>query len=466
VTAGAGAPRLAVAVVTYNRPAYLVDLLASLADQVDAPDFDVVIVDNGSAQDVRPSIEPVLRRFAGPVTVIREQRNSHGRLRLGQAAAATDADFVLVPGDDDLAEPHYIRAMADAIAAQPDATMVAGGMEAMDAEGRHISAWAQPHFASQPEAMAALLSYTRYSMPGCGFRRSAVDFTRAPLARASVDWWMWIQCWLSGPAAVTDRTVIRYRLHGGQEKSMYGAASPALDGARMLIDVVTSAEFTTMLASWSSDERAEFVADVLRGPGPMGGDSRWGAFIQLVVADRLARIELTPQVMALHAQASGHAGVPASPGQLASISPDVDVPTAATWSRVPVVLRDATGCVATRGWADALAIPDAEGDAPIRVTLACRCGGQPGAAHDVRVSGVRPDVDGHFAARVGPGVTPATLSWVLDEIGCLTGRAHGFEARDALEGRIATSLRRARASRIGRGLSPAYTRTLRWLERR
>jgi glycosyltransferase involved in cell wall biosynthesis len=100
--------RVSVVVATYNRKSLLLGLLRDLEQQdLDASTFEVVVVDDGSAEPVRPLTEALDVRYA--LTVF-EQLNA------GQAAArdrgirAASGEVIVVIDDDMSLPPHFLSA--------------------------------------------------------------------------------------------------------------------------------------------------------------------------------------------------------------------------------------------------------------------------------------------------------------------------------------------------------------------
>ena len=111
---------------TYNRAARLADALTALVRQVEAPPYEVVVVDNNSTDDTRA----VIARFvaAGRVRYASEplQGLSHARNR---GVAAARGDILAFTDDDVRVGPTWIQAIARAFAEHPDVDMVGGRVE-------------------------------------------------------------------------------------------------------------------------------------------------------------------------------------------------------------------------------------------------------------------------------------------------------------------------------------------------
>ena len=97
--------RLSVIIATKDRASYLERALASLAVQIAAPSFEVLVVDNGSTDWTRAVVEHEARRDRFPVEYIFEPEPNRGMARnrgidraKGHVILFIDDDIVLPPG--------------------------------------------------------------------------------------------------------------------------------------------------------------------------------------------------------------------------------------------------------------------------------------------------------------------------------------------------------------------------------
>jgi len=458
-------PLLSIVIVSYNRVEYLRQLLTSLLEQDSAEPYELVLLDNGSETPLESELSGLLSRIPGPVTLIREEHNLLSPARWRQAAEVVQGCFVLTPGDDDLLLPHYLRTMSDLARSGPDVTMISGTVQFIDSDGRRLGGRITPPvFSSQPEALGCLITRDDYPMPGSGYRRDAVDLSEAPLTRTAFDWWLWTQCWLAGSAAVTDKPVVLYRQHAGQEQRHYGTQSFRVDAARMLLALLHSKRFQDVIESWTPEELDLFVTTVLQSPGPNYGDTRWGPLVQMALAEVLRDRIPASMTLNLHAQAAAQSGGVASVGDLqALIGAPITPPRlpGITWSRVPITATWATSCALTTAWADYLQLPHGE-HSTVNVAFQCSCQRKSLGDHRLTAQLIRKDTASTLMIELDGLPTDAAAAPLLDVIGSLTGRPHGFEITSTTDVKVLETFNRFRASGIGATLE----RWGRWLRSR
>ncbi len=114
---------ISVVVPTFNRPAYLVEAVASVLAQT-IPAAELIVVDDGSTQDYTDCLAP----FRDRVTYMRQSNAGIGAARnTGVALAA--GDFLAFLDDDDLWLPEKLACQIAAFRQQPDLDVVYGHAE-------------------------------------------------------------------------------------------------------------------------------------------------------------------------------------------------------------------------------------------------------------------------------------------------------------------------------------------------
>lgn len=178
-------PRASLVIPTRNRAAALARTLAALTGQTE-PDFEVVVVDDGS-DDATPEVA----RTWGARLDLRYLRRAHRGIAAARSAAMRAArGAVLIQTDDDrIAAPSFV---ADHLAAHADGCwLVAGTQRAVLAE------WSATADLPAP-AVAAVLARTPALAARCATAHAELisaaelaDDLEATLARVAVDepWW-------------------------------------------------------------------------------------------------------------------------------------------------------------------------------------------------------------------------------------------------------------------------------------
>ena len=120
---------------------YLPSLLASLVDQILSESAEIVVVDNGSADDSRGIAERASGRIPVKVIAATERTGAAYARNIG-ARAATGSKLVFVDADDELA-PGYVAAIAAALDQHPFVTSKVDSLTLNDQWNRdcHGSPW-------------------------------------------------------------------------------------------------------------------------------------------------------------------------------------------------------------------------------------------------------------------------------------------------------------------------------------
>ena len=121
-------PSLSVVLCTYNRADLLVDALQALVDQsADSPPYEVVVVDNNSTDRTREVVESFVPR--GIVRYTFEPRQGLSSAR-NHGTSVARSELVAFTDDDVRVTPTWVRTIVDGFAANPDAAIVGGRVEA------------------------------------------------------------------------------------------------------------------------------------------------------------------------------------------------------------------------------------------------------------------------------------------------------------------------------------------------
>jgi len=444
-------PSIAVVVVSFKRQGYLRGLLESLLAQEDSYPFELVIMDNGSTSPIKVELNDILNQMPGIVTVLREEQNLVSPVRWQQAVSAAKSDFILLPGDDDIVLPNYIGTMRNLASRDESVSLISSSLREIDGDGRELGiTFGPPNFKNQQEALAGLLSTASYPMVSSGFRKDAFDLSKAPRTRTAFDWWIWMSCWLSGSASVTDEQTVLYRQHLGQERRLYSSQAFRADAARMLTSIVASDQFARVLQSWNDLETEQFVDLILSSGGPIYGDTRWAPMVQMLLADKFASLGAEPYAALLHAQASAQAGIIPELGALQAMAGSMMLTALpeVTWARVPIRVKWISNCKLTLQWNEYLNIPKSELD-ELQLIVTCQCDFESSVRHVLRMQIQRKDTQITKTILIDEKPSPRSSFELFESLGTFVGRAHGFELVTTGEERVLSTVRKLRMSKVG-----------------
>ncbi|WP_045738393.1 glycosyltransferase family 2 protein [Xanthomonas sp. MUS 060] len=137
--------KISVVVLTYNWPAALERLLASLAAQTRLPD-EVIVADDGSGETTRALVERMGRDFPVPLRhVWQEDRGFRAAHARNRGIAASCGEYVILLDGDMLLHPHFV---ADHLMlAEPGFFLQGGRIKAKREETARLLAGGKPVFA-------------------------------------------------------------------------------------------------------------------------------------------------------------------------------------------------------------------------------------------------------------------------------------------------------------------------------
>jgi GT2 family glycosyltransferase/glycosyltransferase involved in cell wall biosynthesis len=146
------APRVSIVIPVYNKVAYTVACLRSLAEHAGATPFEVVVVDDGSSDATPQRLAAV-----GGIRALRNERNLGFIGSCNAGAAASRGDYVLFLNNDTVVTPGWLDALVRCIEEAPDAGLVgaklvypdgrlqeAGGIVFNDASGWNVGRFEDP----------------------------------------------------------------------------------------------------------------------------------------------------------------------------------------------------------------------------------------------------------------------------------------------------------------------------------
>jgi GT2 family glycosyltransferase len=124
-TDAAAAPAIALVIATRDRADRLLRLLDALAEQRDAPSFEVVVVDDGSADGTVSRVEAHAAGLPFRVHVLRQEQSTGPAGARNRGWRSTSADVVVFTDDDCVPAPGWLRELVGTLE-RDRADLVAG----------------------------------------------------------------------------------------------------------------------------------------------------------------------------------------------------------------------------------------------------------------------------------------------------------------------------------------------------
>lgn len=173
----AAAPRVTVIVTSYNQADLVCQALDSVAAQTER-DLQLIVTDDGSADDSRAMIETWLARHDLAGTLIAAHQNVGLPAMLNRAFPTIRGDYVVVLNGDDWMEPDRLEVQADALdSASDEVGLVYSDLRVVDADGIPTGDIFPPPSVQrrEGEVLLHIIESPMIGMPSVMFRRAVLD---------------------------------------------------------------------------------------------------------------------------------------------------------------------------------------------------------------------------------------------------------------------------------------------------
>jgi glycosyltransferase involved in cell wall biosynthesis len=189
--------RFQVILPTYNASRWFEEALASVAGH---PDGEVLVIDDGSADDERQKIESICARYKGVRFFARPREGIVAALNFGLSIAT--APYIARMDADDISLPGRFDRQLAFLDSHPDIALIGGKTTGIDSEGKPNGK--KTKFPTTPDEIAARLSRAKnpFMHPSVMMRRDAILSVGGyrPATEYAEDYDLWL------------RLVERYRL--------------------------------------------------------------------------------------------------------------------------------------------------------------------------------------------------------------------------------------------------------------
>lgn len=153
---GPGDPELvSVVIPAYNAEAYIAEQIESLAVQVAAPEFEVIVADNGSTDRTASAAREAAERCGLTVTVVDARGPASASHARNVGALAAVGGVLLFCDADDFVGPEWVRELAAAVRSRKNALAVGTLLHGRFNDGAVLAAYDIPPETGEPDTDAA-----------------------------------------------------------------------------------------------------------------------------------------------------------------------------------------------------------------------------------------------------------------------------------------------------------------------
>lgn len=208
------APLVSIIVAAYNSAKHLPLMLHSVLEQRYRP-FELILIDDGSTDDIGSAVS-LYKDKSEDITIIRLGRNMGLAAALNAGLKAATGEFIARMDADDFMYEWRLRDQVLFLLEHPDCDLVGGGA---DVFGVATDVWRSP--LSQSEILDTFLVGNPFLHPTIMFRRRLLSegvFTYNEHLLTEEDYELWSRLLPGLSCANLDRSLIRYRLHSGNNQ--------------------------------------------------------------------------------------------------------------------------------------------------------------------------------------------------------------------------------------------------------
>ena len=257
------APPISVVIPAYNASATIGRALASVASQTYESSLEIIVVDDASEDDLRAAVG------RADIRLVTLPTNVGPALALKAGMEAASHDLVAILDADDEWLPGKLAAQAEALAAMPDAVVVATAFTRIGRDGRPAWTYGDAPFPHGPrDFWKTLLGEAAILKSSAIVGRDAVLATGALDSglRAGEDQLLFQALAETGPVAYVHQPLVRYHDHPGSLTDRVDAAAiqVALDRNLAAIERfaprLTTSERRGLVSRRQSEAAVGFVA--------------------------------------------------------------------------------------------------------------------------------------------------------------------------------------------------------------
>ena len=227
-------PKVSIFIPNYNYARYLPQCLDSILAQT-YPDFEIVIVDDGSTDSSLEVLMDYQRRFPEKIHCHwhPEHANKGVSATSNLAISKARGEYLAWTGADDVWYPEKLELQVDQLDHDSRLGMVYSYADFIDDEGRALPGRAGVDVTRDPDPIGRMLQFCHPPAMTTVIRRQCLEDvgTVDETLRACEDWDLWIRIFSRWRVGFIDRSLAQYRIHG---RNLSKRIDPKVDLNRIL----------------------------------------------------------------------------------------------------------------------------------------------------------------------------------------------------------------------------------------
>jgi glycosyltransferase involved in cell wall biosynthesis len=259
-------PLLSIAILTFNRPEYLNELLNSIeiSGTESKSKIEIIVLNNGSTDNTIEIIRQHKNRLnINEISNVTNIRGTQGFLKLINNAKGK---FIIFPGDDDVfCETAIDKLLLTLSGMAPDVSLVAGRALVIDQTGARLNISYKPKkYGSQADLLATLIDKSVLWFPATAIRTDILKDNFLPNSLTAFDWYIWILACTQGKMELIEDEIIKYRQHTNKEQNSFLEDNWKIDSLLMFSYAVNKGAISEWIKASDSQVIQEFVKQIAK----------------------------------------------------------------------------------------------------------------------------------------------------------------------------------------------------------
>lgn len=212
--------KVSVVIPTYNSAKYIVSTVESVLNQT-YPDFEVIVVDDGSTDETQQLLQPYRDRIS---YIFQENKKYSGARNTGLRAAT--GEYIAFLDSDDLWLPTKLEEQVAVFSGHPDVVLVHCAAAYIDPQGQPVKYKGKQQKGTEESSIIIANQSRALFTFDTIITTSTVMFRRSLLNEVGLfddthihgeDWELWVRLGAKGPFAYISKPLAEYRVYGWQK---------------------------------------------------------------------------------------------------------------------------------------------------------------------------------------------------------------------------------------------------------